>query len=77
MAFQYFINVKLFSDLREEDNSKRLWFGNTSGTFEEVKEGVPPAIINIPELGVMLVVTSLQLRPNLFLEVQARDCGRE
>ena len=38
------------SGLREEEKARNLWFGNRSGAFEEIKDGVAPSIISIPEL---------------------------
>ena len=39
--------------LREEEKSAKLWFGTRYGAFEEIKEGIPPSVINIPELQVI------------------------
>ena len=47
-----------FSVLREEDKSRKLWFGQRSGGFEEVKEGIAPTTVNVPELLVISYVFS-------------------
>ena len=42
----------IFIGLREGEKAERLWFGNRSGAFEEIKDGVAPSIVNIPEFEV-------------------------
>ena len=46
-----FVHIQ-FTVLREEEKSREVWFGKRFGGFQEMKEGVDPEVVDIPELAV-------------------------
>lgn len=42
----------MFAEIREAEKATELWFGDRSGGFEKIREGVKPNTVDLPELKV-------------------------